>query len=132
MNLLADETVDRQIVERLRRDGHAVLYVVEMEPGIPDGLVLERANEVSALLLTADKDFGELVFREGRLSSGGVTLIRLAGLSAERKAETVSKAFAERGPDVRTSLQRHLAGAGESPPAVMSPACPNDFRARSR
>ena len=82
-----------------RRDGYLVLYVAEMEPGIPDGLVLERANEVSALLLTADKDFGELVFREGRLSSGGVTLIRLAGLSAERKAETVAKAFAQRGPE---------------------------------
>ena len=99
MNLLADESVDRQIVGRLRRDGYPVLYVAVIEPGIPDGLVLERANEVPALLLTAGKDFGELVFRERRLSSGGVTLIRLAGLSAERKAESLSRAFAERGPE---------------------------------
>lgn len=70
-----------------------------MEPGVADGVVLERANEASALLLTADKDFGEMVFRERRLSSGGVTLIRLAGLSAERKVEAVSKAFAQRGPE---------------------------------
>ena len=33
MNLLADESVDRQIVERLRQDGHRVTYVAEMEPG---------------------------------------------------------------------------------------------------
>lgn len=96
MNLLADESVDGQIVERLRRDGHLILYVAEMEPGIPDAVVLERANEASALLLKADKDFGELVFREGQLSSGGVVLIRLDGLSAERKAEVVSKALTER------------------------------------
>lgn len=99
MNLLADEGLDRQIVERLRRDGHEVAYIAEMEPGITDEAVLERANERTALLVTADKDFGELVFRAGRLSSGGVVLIRLAGLSAERKAEIISGAFHERGAE---------------------------------
>jgi predicted nuclease of predicted toxin-antitoxin system len=97
MNLLADEGVDRQIVERLRDDGHIVLYIAEMEPGVSDDVVLERANEISALLVAADKDFGELVFRERRLSSGGVVLIRLAGLSAARKAEIVSDVFRDRG-----------------------------------
>ena len=99
MNLLADEGVERQIVEQLRQDGHNVLYIAEMEPGIPDDVVLERANEISALLVAADKDFGELVFREGRLSSGGVVLIRLAGLSVERKAEIISEVFRERGSE---------------------------------
>jgi len=99
MNLLADEGVERQIVERLRQDGHTVLYIAEMEPSTPDELVLERANEITALLVAADKDFGELVFRERRLSSGGVVLLRLAGLSAERKAEMVSEVFAARGSE---------------------------------
>lgn len=100
MNLLADESVDRQIVERLRQDKHAVLYIAEMEPSIPDDVVLKRANEVSALLVTADKDFGELVFREARLISGGVVLIRLGGLSSARKTEIVSKVFQERGTEM--------------------------------
>lgn len=99
MNLLADEGVERQIVERLRRDGHTVLYIAEMEPSIPDDVVLERANQIMTLLVAADKDFGELVFRERRLSSGGVVLIRLAGLSAERKAEIISQVFEERGSE---------------------------------
>jgi predicted nuclease of predicted toxin-antitoxin system len=99
MNLLADEGVERQIVERLRRDGHTVLYIAEMEPGIPDDVVLERANQIAALLVATDKDFGELVFRERRLSSGGVVLIRLAGLSAERKAEIASRMFERRGAE---------------------------------
>jgi hypothetical protein len=38
MTFLADEGVDRQIVERLRLDGHQVAYVAEMSPGIMDGL----------------------------------------------------------------------------------------------
>jgi predicted nuclease of predicted toxin-antitoxin system len=46
------------------------------------------------MLITADKDFGEIVFRQGR-SSGGVILIRLQGLSPEAKAEAVSKAINE-------------------------------------
>lgn len=55
MNFLADESVDRQIVERLRQDGHLVWYVAEMEPGISDDIVLASANQEAALLLTADK-----------------------------------------------------------------------------
>jgi len=93
MNLLADESVERQIVERLRLDDHKVLYVAEMEPSIADDVVLERANEKAALLVTGDKDFGELVFRDKRLTADGVILLRLAGLSAERKAEIVSDAM---------------------------------------
>lgn len=58
MNCLADESVDRQIVERLRQDGHQVWYVAEMEPGISDEHVLDLANRRKCLLLTADKDFG--------------------------------------------------------------------------
>ena len=44
MNFLADENLDRQIVERLRQDGHTVLYVAEMAPGISDDVDLLSAN----------------------------------------------------------------------------------------
>ena len=72
-----DESLDRQIVDRLRREGHTVWYVAEMEPGIPDDIVLDLANREADVLLTADKDFGELVFRQGRVTSG-IFLVRLA------------------------------------------------------
>ncbi len=92
MNLFADESVDGQIVNRLRAEGHDVLYVAEMEPSINDDLVLSRANDQQAVLMTADKDFGELVFRLGRVNAG-VILIRLGGLSPEKKAELVASAI---------------------------------------
>ena len=62
--------------------------------GIDDKDVLNAANREIALLITADKGFGELVFRQ-RLVSKGVVLVRLAGLSPAGKAETVSLAIRE-------------------------------------
>lgn len=89
MNFLADEGVDRQVVDFLRQDDHLVLYIAEMEPGISDETVLNLANQREALLLTTDKDFGELVFRQLRITSG-VVLIRLAGLLPETKGKIVA------------------------------------------
>lgn len=104
MKFLADESVDRQIVDRLRQDDHVVWYVAEMDPGISDEAVLNLANREAALLLTADKDFGELVYRQRRLVPG-VVLIRLAGLSPMSKAEVVASAINKR----TTELQRAFA-----------------------
>jgi predicted nuclease of predicted toxin-antitoxin system len=55
-------------------------YVDELERGISDELVLSSSREISAVLITADKDFGELVFRRG-LTNTGILLVRLAGLT---------------------------------------------------
>ncbi len=99
MNFLADESVDQPIVERLRADGHDVLAVAELTPSMPDDLVLAQANHRGDLLLTADKDFGELVFRQHRVTAG-VVLIRLAGLSAASKAAIVSTVMHEYGAEL--------------------------------
>ncbi|MEH2409717.1 DUF5615 family PIN-like protein [Nostoc sp.] len=92
MKFLGDENLDWQIVERLRLDGHEVLYVVEMKPGIGDDEVLTLANSEGAILLTSDKDFGELVFRLRRIATG-VVLIRLFGLSPDDRAEIIANAI---------------------------------------
>lgn len=99
MNLLADESVDRQVVQRLRQDGHEVLYIAEMAPSTSDEVVLERANALQAVLITADKDFGELVYRQGRVHAG-VMLIRLAGVSLESKASMVSAVVRDRAAEL--------------------------------
>jgi predicted nuclease of predicted toxin-antitoxin system len=99
MNLIADESVDAQIVKRLRTDGHAVPYVAEMSPSITDDEVLDRANADGSPLVTVDKDFGELVFRLHRVTHG-VVLIRLPGLSPALKAAIVSTAVRLHGADM--------------------------------
>jgi hypothetical protein len=42
MNIVADEGIDRQIVEQLRQAGHDVLYVAELAPSISDDEVLQQ------------------------------------------------------------------------------------------
>jgi predicted nuclease of predicted toxin-antitoxin system len=75
----------------LRTAGHDVRWIAEESPGVPDTAVLERARVDGAPLLTADKDFGELVYRQG-LAASGVVLIRLAGLSVVAKVDIVCAA----------------------------------------
>jgi predicted nuclease of predicted toxin-antitoxin system len=92
MNLVADEGVDRRIVEQLRQDGHDVVYVAELTPSIADDEVLQQANDRHAPLVISDKDFGELVFRLNRVAAG-VILTRLEGLLPETKAIIVAQAI---------------------------------------
>lgn len=51
MRLCVDESVDRQIVDRLRSDGHKVRYMAEADPGVSDEVVLDWANQQQAPLL---------------------------------------------------------------------------------
>jgi predicted nuclease of predicted toxin-antitoxin system len=72
----------------LRQAGHEVVYIAELDPGITDDQVLDLANREELLLLTADKDFGELVYRLHR-QAHGILLVRLIGLPADDKAGIV-------------------------------------------
>jgi predicted nuclease of predicted toxin-antitoxin system len=103
MNFLADESVDRQIVQRLRQDGHGVLSIAETDPGITDEAVLDLANRNASILLTSDKDFGEMVFLKQRLSHG-VILLRLAGLVPEVKASTTASAIRQHETEIPDSF----------------------------
>ena len=76
VKLLADENIAASLVKALREDGIDVLYVAEIASGIKDDEVLNLARDGARLLLTEDKDFGELVFRMKR-SPPGVLLLRL-------------------------------------------------------
>ena len=99
MKIVADENVDKQIVDRLRANGHEVLFVAEIDPGIDDEAVLLRSRQTNAILVTADKDFGELVFRQ-RLVHAGVLLIRLAGIDSYVKAALVAAMLERHGEEL--------------------------------
>jgi predicted nuclease of predicted toxin-antitoxin system len=73
---LADECVAAPLVASLRAAGQDVLYVAEAAAGLSDANVIALALRESRLLLTEDKDFGDLVFRRGRFVPG-VVLIRI-------------------------------------------------------
>lgn len=89
MNFFADEGVDGQIVARLREDGHDVLYAAEDFSGVGDEEILRLSNENERILITRDKDFGELAYRDKSIHSG-IILSRLYELPSEKKAVIVS------------------------------------------
>ena len=76
MKLLADENIAAQIVDQLRQLGHDVLYPPETGLSADDDIWLDKARTEQRILVTDDKDFGELVFRR-KLPSAGVVLLRL-------------------------------------------------------
>jgi predicted nuclease of predicted toxin-antitoxin system len=84
VNLLADECCDALIVDGLRRDGHDVLYIQESAPGSDDNTVLQMASSQQRVLLTEDKDFGELVVRL-KLPAYGIILLRVNPADTSRK-----------------------------------------------
>lgn len=99
MKLYADEGVDRQIVEALRGAGFDVAYAAEGDASVADDTLLAKAAAENRLLLTSDKDFGEIVFRLGK-ANHGLILVRLAGLSAELKAKLVLEAISTRSAEL--------------------------------
>jgi predicted nuclease of predicted toxin-antitoxin system len=92
LRIFADESVEGEVVARLRIEGHDVAYVPETSAGIRDDEVLARANAENRVLLTEDKDFGDLAFFYGSRSSG-IVLLRAHGAGVEAKAGLVVEAL---------------------------------------
>jgi predicted nuclease of predicted toxin-antitoxin system len=88
MRFLADEGVDRSIVEILRKFDFDVHYVIDEIRSLTDDELLHIANTESRILITRDKDFGELVYRLNQ-PHAGIILIRLEGYSTIQRAEIV-------------------------------------------
>lgn len=70
MKFVADEGIDAIIVDLLRKNDHDVIYIAEYKSGIIDEEVLEITNSQNRILMTRDKDFGELVYRDRMVHSG--------------------------------------------------------------
>lgn len=88
MTLLIDENIDEPIVEALKELELKIVSISDIAPGVTDDEVLDIANRENAVILTSDKDFGELVFRK-RLINKGVVLVRLHGISADEKKSII-------------------------------------------
>lgn len=87
---LADENVSRLVVERLRAAGSDVASVRETRPGAPDADVLNAADRDGRVLITEDRDFGELVVRQ-RLKVRGIILPELDRLPNAAEGESVAE-----------------------------------------
>lgn len=87
--IVADENIPAPVVAALRAAGLLVTYISEVAPSIDDEAVLALALGEGALLLTAYKDFGELVYLR-RLATAGVVLLRLGEVPDDQQARVVT------------------------------------------
>ena len=84
MKFLIDESVEKPIVDWLRDQKYDVMYVAENSSGITDEEVISLANCESRILITNYKDFGELIFRQGRITQV-ILLIRATNEESSNK-----------------------------------------------
>ena len=107
MRLLADENIAPAVITALREDGHDVLSVREVFPGVRDWDVMKRAVAEQRIILTHDRDFGNVV-RLPLLTHMGVILIRCRNRSPTFIA-----------PLLRTMLRREDSGTFKGKVAVV-------------
>lgn len=88
MRLLADESCDFAVVRALRSAGHDVLAVAEISPRADDIRVIALTIRENRVLITEDKDFGQLVYADKR-ASGGVLFIRFPARIRRRLPQAV-------------------------------------------
>ena len=96
MRLLADENIAGVAVEALRARGHDVLWVRTEAPGSSDADVLKLAEQADRIVLTFDKDFGELALRGKTSRPSGVVLFRMRPLPPHRLAQMIARVLESR------------------------------------
>jgi predicted nuclease of predicted toxin-antitoxin system len=96
VRILANENVPGDAVDLLRSRGHDVSWVRIDSPGASDETILARAVREHRLLVTFDKDFGDLVFRKGSTASCGVVLLRITSTSARAAAVKIAEILQSR------------------------------------
>jgi predicted nuclease of predicted toxin-antitoxin system len=100
VRLLADECIRRSLVEGLRAAGHDVIWVRETMAGASDEAVSQSAEEDGRILLTADKDFGEIRVRLGR-GVPGIILLRYPPRAWSAATDSLNRLLALAEGDLR-------------------------------
>lgn len=103
LRFLADESFSFSIISVLREKGYNIKWIGEIAPGISDRSVYKIAEEDNRIILTEDKDFGELAIRF-KLKANGVVLLRISSKEKELRQKRVFELL-EKFPE---KLQDHL------------------------
>lgn len=96
MRFLADESCDFSVVRALRASGHDVVAIAEISPRVDDKVVIDFATRERRILLTEDKDFGQLVYADRRATEG-VLLLRFPATARAALSKAVVKLVGEAG-----------------------------------
>ncbi len=90
IKFIADVNIEKAIVDYLSEKAYDVKWVPDYDCELLDEELLNLANDEGRILITNDKDFGELVFLQKKLSAG-IILIRVKGQKVEHKVKLLRK-----------------------------------------
>ena len=90
MRFIVDECTGSKVAEYLRGADHEVFSVFDEARGMTDDEVLTKASSENWILITNDKDFGEMIFRERRVHHG-VVFLRLGDERPANKIQVLEK-----------------------------------------
>lgn len=90
LSFLVDVNVEKMIIETIKEFSYDVKCVSEIKPNMLDEDVIKLANVEKRILITNDKDFGELIYRQNLLSSG-VIIFRIKGHNTREKINIFQK-----------------------------------------
>lgn len=96
MNFLADENFPLVSSELLKSNGHSLRLASVEFTGQPDTKILKEAIEKEEIILTFDKDFGELIFRNNFTPPPGIIPFRLQTFTPDFPGLTVLKLLLEK------------------------------------
>jgi predicted nuclease of predicted toxin-antitoxin system len=97
VKLLLDSCISKAACAYLRDHGHDVDWATEWVADPGDEEILARATKQGRVLVTLDKDFGEIAIRNARLRTG---VIRLVGLRAIEQGPAVDAVVAAHADDL--------------------------------
>lgn len=94
MRLLVNENIPVASVAVLREAGHDVASITEDSPGISDEAVMQRAHADDRIVVTFDRDYGELLFRRRLPTPAGVLYLRFIPATPLEPATYIARLIA--------------------------------------
>lgn len=88
MQFLVDESSDKRLANFIMKAGYDTIFVGDLMPTASDEEILYNAEKENRVLITDDKDFGELIFRLNRPTSG-VILLRTLTTNPKKRFEMI-------------------------------------------
>jgi predicted nuclease of predicted toxin-antitoxin system len=90
MRFLVDECTGTSVADWLKSEKHEVFSVFEQWRGVSDDEIIEKCQNEDYILITSDKDFGEMVFRNQKVHNG-IILLRCEPNIFKKRIEVLNK-----------------------------------------
>jgi predicted nuclease of predicted toxin-antitoxin system len=90
IQLIADENIPKETLGILKKQGVDIISVTDFAFGLSDEEILDLARKNRKIIVTFDKDFGQLIFKEN-MKTNGLLLLRFVPESPQQIARRIKQ-----------------------------------------